>query len=149
MADPGEIFSSAGGYGQEAEAFTHRLICRRVKHAYNSSARDLPRLKPRERTNPAFMSPRDLEALGIRSGDLLEIESRIGRIVAVAEASSELSPGVISMSHAWGDLPEHDAKVREIGVCVSRLVDDEHDIEEWVGMPLQSAIPVNVRPART
>jgi hypothetical protein len=39
--------------------------------------------------------------------------------------------------------------VREIGASVSRLVDDERDIEGWVGMPLQSAIPVNVRPARS
>jgi anaerobic selenocysteine-containing dehydrogenase len=144
-----EIFSSAGGYGPEADAFSHRLICRRAKHAYNSSARDLPRLKPRERTNPAFMNPGDLEELGLGSGDLLEIESRIGRIVAVAEPSAELSPGVISMSHAWGDLPERDREVREIGASVSRLVDDERDIEGWVGMPLQSAIPVNVRPARS
>jgi anaerobic selenocysteine-containing dehydrogenase len=142
-----EVFTLAGGYGAEADAFSHRLICRRAKHAYNSSARDLSRSRARDKTNPAYMNPDDLDALGVESGNLVEIESRIGKVLAVVRASDEITPGVVSMSHAWGDLPEFDAQVREIGSCIGRLVDDESEIDRFAGMPLQSALPVNVRRA--
>ena len=97
-------------------------------------------------TNPAYMNPDDLAELGLSSGDLIEIASAHGSLPAVAEPADDVIPGVISMAHAWGDTPEGDAKVREIGASTNRLVDDETDYDPVSGMARQSAIPVNVRP---
>jgi hypothetical protein len=54
-------------------------------------------------------------------------------------------PGVVSMAHARGDLPELDGQVRTIGSSTARLVSVERDFEPISGIPRQSAIPVNVR----
>ena len=107
---------------------------------------ELPGARAQGSTNPAFMSRADLTELGLASGDLIEIRSAHGAIPAVVEATDELGSGVISMAHAWGDLPERDDEVREIGSSTNRLVDDESDFDPLSGMARQSAIPVSVRP---
>ncbi len=141
-----EAFGAGGGYGANSDAFTHRLISRRLKHVYNSSGRDLSEIRKKGTTNPAYMHPADLEKLGVASGDLVEIASDHDAIVGVAEASDDVPRGVISMAHSWGDAPEHDAKVREIGSSTNRLVANDRDFDPITGMARQSAIPVNVRP---
>ena len=80
-------------------------------------------------------------------GDLIEIESGHGRILAVAESDEDVRSGVISMAHSWGDLPSRKSDVREVGSTTGRLVDDASDYDPISGIARQSAIPVNVRPA--
>jgi len=140
-----EAFSTGAGYGANAGAFTHRLISRRLKHVYNSSGRDLSEIRKKGTTNPAYMHPDDLAKLGVESGELVEIASDHAAIVGVAEASDDVPHGVISMAHSWGDAPEHDARVREIGGATNRLVANDRDFDPISGMARQSAIPVNVR----
>ncbi len=128
-------------------AFSHRLISRRLRHVYNSSGRELPEIRRKGTTNPAYLNPADLEMLGVASGDVLEIESEHASILGIAEAAPDVPPGVVSMAHAWGD-PSHDAKdVREIGSSTNALVSNERDFDPISGMARQSAIPVNVRRA--
>jgi anaerobic selenocysteine-containing dehydrogenase len=142
-----EEFSTTGaGYGEDADGFSHRLISRRLRQVYNSSGQYLKAVIKQGTTNPAFMHPDDLTSLGLADGDLIEIRSAHASIPAVAEASDEIRPGVISMAHAWGDTPSQDAKVRELGSSTNRLVDDETDYDPISGMARQSAIPVNVHP---
>ena len=129
------------------ESFTHRLISRRLRQVYNSSGRDLPDSRARGTTNPAFMHPSDLEELGVRSGDVLEIESAHAMIYGVAEAAEDVMPGVISMAHAWGDPAFSPKEVREIGASTNALISNEVDFDPITGMARQSAIPVNVRRA--
>jgi hypothetical protein len=66
-------------------------------------------------------------------------------IYGVAEATTDVRPGVVSMAHARGGEPELDAEVRTIGSSTARLVSVERDFEPISGIPRQSAIPVNVR----
>jgi anaerobic selenocysteine-containing dehydrogenase len=141
-----EPVSAGGGYGAGGAQFTHRLISRRLRHVYNSSGRDLPALQAKGTTNPAFMNPSDLARLGLKSGDLVEITSDHGAILGVAQATDELRCGVISMAHSWGDAPERDGQVREIGSPTNRLVNNAADYDPITGMARQSAIPVNVQP---
>jgi anaerobic selenocysteine-containing dehydrogenase len=129
------------------EAFSHRLISRRLRQVYNSSGRDLPDSRAKGTTNPAFINPRDLEELGARSGDVLEIESAHAMIYGVAEAADDVMPGVISMAHAWGDPAVNPKEVREIGSSTNALISNEVDFDAITGMARQSAIPVNVRRA--
>jgi anaerobic selenocysteine-containing dehydrogenase len=127
--------------------YSHRLISRRLRQVYNSSGRDLSESRARGTTNPAFMNPNDLDELGVRSGDVLEIESAHARIYGVAEAADDVMPGVISMAHAWGDPAANPKEVREIGASTNALISNEVDFDPITGMARQSAIPVNVRRA--
>ena len=131
------------------EQFTHRLISRRMREFYNSSGRDIAGLTARDGgTNPAFLNPRDGEEHGIADGSIIEIESSRATILGVASFSEDVPSGVISMAHSWGDTPEHDQGVRHIGGSTNRLVNNEEAYDPITGMARQSAIPVNIRPAR-
>ena len=81
-----------------------------------------PRLQSQERTNPAFMHPDDLDGAGhCTSGDVAEISSARATILGVVEADDTIRRGLVAMSHAWGDVDEHDEEVRDIGGNTSRL----------------------------
>ncbi len=143
----GEEVTGHGGYDAE-EHFTHRLISRRTREVYSSSARDLPGIKEAGvTTNFAYMNPLDLAELDIVPGDVIEITSDRASILGVVAATEDVASGVVSMSHAWGDAPEHDHLVRTNGAPTNRLVNLDRHWEPHTGMAWQSAIPVNVRPA--
>ncbi len=118
-----------------------------MREVYNSTGVHLAALNSRGPGNPAYVNPQDMRAAGISSGDVIEIESDHGMINAVARPEEGVAPSVISMSHSWGDLPEHEQfeSHPEAGSCVNRLVADDAHFEPLVGMCRQSAIPVNVR----
>ena len=67
-------------------------------------------------------------------------------IPAVAAASDDVRPGVISMAHCWGDSPsaDPDGRVREIGSNTNRLIDNLDHAEKYSGIPRQSTVPVAV-----
>ena len=129
----------------EDQEFSHLLISRRLKHVFNSSGQQLTGLQKKGTTNPAYMHPDDLAALRINSGDLVEIEGAYGMLVGVAEAAKDVKPGVISMAHAWGDIPGNWGKVRQKGSSTNRLIDDHKTYDPITGQPRMTAIPVNVR----
>ena len=125
--------------------FTHRLVSRRMLEVYNSTGEALPGLRRRYAYNPAFMHPADLDRIGVRPGDVVRIDSDHDFIYGVAQATTDVRPGVVSMAHARGGEPELDGRVRTIGSSTARLVSVERDFEPISGIPRQSAIPVNVR----
>jgi anaerobic selenocysteine-containing dehydrogenase len=130
------------------EGFSHRLVCRRLRHVSNSVGRHFPESRAKGVTNPAYLNPTDCEALGLAPGDLVEIASDQDRILGVVEPSDDVGPGVVSMAHCWGGAPDEDGRVREIGANTGRLVATDRDYDPITGMARQSAIPVNLRPAR-
>lgn len=133
----------------DASTWSHMLVSRRMKNTYNSTGPELSLLKEKGTTNPAFMHTQDLANLGINDGELMEVYSAHGTIPAIAAASDDVKPGVISMSHCWGGSPDpaaaSDAKIREIGSNTNRLIDSRDQAEQYSGMPRQSTIPVSVR----
>ena len=132
----------------DGKTFTHLMISRRLKHVFNSSGQQLSNLQKKGTTNPAYMNPADLEEMGIRSGDLVEITGAYGMLVGVAEAAKDVKRGVISMAHAWGDVPGNWGDVREKGSSTNRLIDDHKTYDPITGQPRMTAIPVNVRHIR-
>jgi anaerobic selenocysteine-containing dehydrogenase len=130
-------------------AFPLRLISRRLKYTYNSTGPELSMLGGKQNHNPAYMNPDDLAAIGVADGDMVEISSANGRVPAVAAASADIRPGVVSFSHCWGGSPDPaagaDDKVRQIGSNSNRLVDNRDRPEKYSGMPRQSTIEVSVR----
>jgi anaerobic selenocysteine-containing dehydrogenase len=137
------------GAGYEpGERYSHRLISRRLREVFNCMGQELPEVQRKRTHNPAFMNPADLQAIGIASGELVEIESESGQLVGVAEAAEDVPSGVVSMAHGWGDVPGKpgETDVREVGSCTNRLVENTRVFDPIAGMARQSAIPVNVRP---
>ena len=127
------------------EDFPFRLICRRALHSFNSSM-DHPAVHRGRPHNPAYLNPRDMAALSLQSGDVVEIRSRRAAIRGIAEADPDLREGLVSMTHAYGDAPERDGEFRSIGSPTSRLLDAEAYYERYSGQPLMSNVPVAVRP---
>jgi anaerobic selenocysteine-containing dehydrogenase len=118
-----------------------------MMNAYNSSARDLPALRTKGAHNPAFLHPDELARLGLAPGDVVEIASEHAAILGVVEADPTLRPGLVSMSHAFGDAPDGgDATevVRSVGSNTGALTSVERDYDRFSGLPRMSDIPVRV-----
>ena len=141
-----EVLPGDAGYAGETQPFSHRLICRRLSHVYNSSGQEMPSLHKRGETNFAYMNADDVAALGLEDGALVEIRSASGSIRGVVQVTDELKPAVISMAHAFGGGPETDGAERSHGASTNRLVDASQAFDPISGMARQSGIPVNVHP---
>jgi anaerobic selenocysteine-containing dehydrogenase len=150
-----EALATAGGSGEpvvlaDGETLDLRLIPRRIQQAINSSGRNLTGL--RKPYNPAFLHPDDLARRGLVAGDLVEIRSQRSTITAVVEPDDTLRPGLVSMTHAFGGLPDDgDGDVRRDGVNTGRLLQVEEAVQPYTGQPLMGNVPVSVWPvsART
>jgi anaerobic selenocysteine-containing dehydrogenase len=125
-------------------AYPLRLISRRIPGVYNSAGRDLPHFRRKATHNAAYVHPDDLAALGLASGSTVRIESEHASIPAVVEAADDLRPGVVSMTHAFGDTQAQDARFREIGSNTNRLIDTRSNFDRYSGIPRMSAIPVRI-----
>ncbi len=52
--------------------------------------------------NPVWMHPSDAQRLGVRTGDLIKVETEIGYFVDKVWVTEGIKPGVIAMSHHLG-----------------------------------------------
>jgi anaerobic selenocysteine-containing dehydrogenase len=129
--------------------YAFRLISRRLPNVHNSAGRDIPKLVRKYSYNPAFMNPADLERLGLAPGDVVEISSSYSTILGVVEPEEEIRLGVVSMPHGFRDAPggEQDKDVHTFGSNTGRLSSVDRDFDPYSGIPLMSAIPVNVERA--
>ena len=92
------------------------------------------------------MHPDDLAAYGLVPGGMVEIDSGHSTIIGVVEAAADVRPGCISMAHCWGDTPEQDHDVLQVGSNTGRLANFDSTADPITGLPWMSAMPVNVRP---
>ena len=126
------------------EGFEFKLISRRSKSRFNSIGHPLKALQARATTNPAYIHPDDIAALGLEEGGIVEITSPHATIHGVVKASDKLRRGLVSMAHAYGDADASKDDVRERGSSTNRLTSDEVDYDPITGQALQSAIPVRL-----
>lgn len=95
--------------------------------------------------NPLSFHPEDLDKLEIKEDDLLEVQSRHGRIVAIAGVDKYLRPGTVSMCNGFGKNPGEPSDPRVDGANVNQLTSWDDDFDPHHGQPRMSALPVNVR----
>jgi anaerobic selenocysteine-containing dehydrogenase len=139
-----EPLADHAGY-RDDDVFRYRLISRRLLDVYNSSGHDIPHLVRKWRYNPAFMNPDDMAEERFTAGDIIEIDSGHATILGVVEPAPDVRRGAVSMAHAFGDAPKFDREVRTIGSNTGRLSAVDRNFDPIHGLPIMSAIPVNVR----
>ena len=122
------------------------LVARRVQNSTNAFVRVSPPL-PGVETNPAYLHPEDLAAVGAASGALVEVRSRWGAIVVPAQADDTLRRGVVAITHGFGRNLGEPGDPRRDGANVNRLTHVEDGVDRWTGMPRLGGIAVAVRPS--
>ncbi len=134
----GDVLSWAGA------DFPLRLVACRIMSRYNSSGHFLPRLRAADAINPLKMHPDDLLARGLGAGDKVVVASACAAVPALVEPDETMRPGVVSLTHGWGDLPETDADFERHGSAASRLSDVDDAYDPYTGQPVMTNIPVEV-----
>jgi anaerobic selenocysteine-containing dehydrogenase len=128
-----------------AKEFTHLISSRRMRDLFNSIGYYQPMTRKRNPLNPAGLHPDDMQSLALTDGDEIEIASENGTVRAVARSDRSLRPGVITISHGWGGLPEDGTDIRAVGTNINPLISDSEHVDSVNAMPRMSAIPVNIR----
>lgn len=137
-----ELRAAAADDGDTPD-FPFRLCSRRMRDVMNSAFQQVAPMRERTPGNPAWLHPDDLARLGIAPGDTIDIVSADGRLAATAAADDTLRPGMVSMSHGWGPLPDG-AGPAWPGANTGLLVSTTRDCETINAMPRLSAIPVAI-----
>lgn len=125
--------------------FTHLLSVRRSRDLYNSIGTHISTVRKRNRFNPAFLHPDDLAAFHLEAGELVELVTAHGGTTAIVAADVNVRPGVISISHGWGGLPDTAEGPDSVGTNVNLLIDTDRHFEDINAMPHMSAVPVRIR----
>ncbi len=127
-----------------------RLVSRRMAQVYNSSGHRLEALHGGRASNPAYLHPADLDALGVREGDVVRIASAHGSIRARAARDPGLRRGIVSIAHCFGGLPgetgEDGEDAARGGANTGRLLRCDAHFDPHTGIPLMSGVPVSVEP---
>jgi len=124
----------------------HVLIGRRHLRSNNSWMHNLtPLVKGKPRCT-LLMHPDDASTLGVSSGDLVRVASRVGSVSAPAEVTDEIMAGVVSLPHGWGhdvDGVEMSVAQANAGVNVNILSDD-HAVDPLSGNVAFNGVPVSL-----
>ncbi len=94
-------------------------------------------------TNPLWIHPTHAAQLGVRTGELVRVETEIGYFVLKAWVTEGIRPGIVACSHHMGRWKLADAGQRQMMATVSL----DRSADEWAmkrrkgGGPYQSADP--------
>lgn len=145
---PEDVAAEIAAVGAEGPSltgdFTHLLCGRRMRDVQNTMYRHLPLIRKRHPYNPAFMHPSDIAALGLNDGGAVRIVSAHGSIPGILEADDSLRPGVVSMTHGWGGMPDEDEDYATHGASTNLLTTTDAGLDPINAMPVMSAIPVRI-----
>ena len=104
-----------------------------------------PRLMKGKDRCTLMLHPDDAERIGVKSGDLVSVSSRVGRVSAPAEVTTDMMPGVVSLPHGFGhgrDGVQLRVATSRPGVSVNDLTDERAiDVS---GNAAFSSVPVTV-----
>ncbi|MEO0549729.1 MAG: molybdopterin-dependent oxidoreductase [Pseudomonadota bacterium] len=142
---PDDVLEEIGALDEADEPdpdFPFRMLSRRLLETINSAYTQSSRARKLYPQNPVFMNEEDMEHLAISNEDYVLVTSKHGRVIGQARKDLGLDPGVIAISHGWGNPEVRD--VNDLDSYTGRLVSIEDELSTINFMPRQSAIPVNV-----
>jgi len=122
------------------------LIGRRDPRTCNSWMHNSYRLVKGKPGCIAHMNQKDAQSIGILSGELVIIRSRVGEIRIPIEVTETIMPGVISVPHGWGhglDDTKMSIANAHTGVSVN-LLTDEKFVDKLTGNAALNGVPVSV-----
>lgn len=131
----------------QAEEEGFLLIGRRHIRSNNSWLHNSQRLVKGKSRCTLMLNPADAEGLGIADGAPVAVSSRVGELVATAEVTDELMPGVVSLPHGWGHhQPDIRLRVAQTvaGVNTNDLTDDQL-VDQLTGNAALNGVPVTLR----
>ena len=125
------------------------LVGRRQLRSNNSWMHNIDVLvKGRDRCT-LLIHPDDAADLEIDDGQLAEVASATGKVIALAEVTEDIMRGVVSLPHGWG----HDREGMATSVAASKpgvnsnILSNENDLDPLSGNATLNAIPVTVSAA--
>jgi anaerobic selenocysteine-containing dehydrogenase len=125
------------------------LIGRRQLRSNNSWMHNSQRLMKGKSRCTVMINPDDAERLGVKSGDMVTLSSRVGQVSAPAEVTGDMMLGVVSLPHGFGhgrDGVQLSVATNHAGVSVNDLTDDKY-IDVLSGNAAFSGVPVTLRAA--
>jgi anaerobic selenocysteine-containing dehydrogenase len=90
------------GAGSAATGGKLILIGRRHLRSNNSWMHNAQRLMKGKSRCTLMINPDDAERIGVKSGDLVTVNSRVGQVTAPAEVTGDMMAGVVSLPHGFG-----------------------------------------------
>jgi anaerobic selenocysteine-containing dehydrogenase len=127
-----------------------KLITRRTQHMLNSALQNVEKLKARGAdANPLWMHPDDAARLGLAADALAEVTNANGTICAPVRLDGNLRPGVVAMTHGFGNASTTGMPTAQAypGVNVNVLgPSGRGSFEPVSGMLQLTGIPVEVAP---
>ena len=124
------------------------LIGRRHVRSNNSWMHNYHRLVKGKTRHQLLMHPEDLASHGLKSGQLVELRSRIGKLQVPVEATSDVMRGVVCLPHGWG----HDREGARIGIASAHAgasyndLSDNKFLDAISGNAALNGLPVTVHP---
>ena len=123
------------------------LVSRREHAVYNSVGHRLGALAARLPYNPVHLNPADAGALGVGTGDRVEISTPVATVTGIVAMADDVRTGVVSVCHGFPNVAAAHGDGERPGTSTSALIDDETDFDTVSGLPRMSAVPVLVRRA--
>ncbi|MAX55467.1 MAG: formate dehydrogenase [Alcanivoracaceae bacterium] len=127
----------------------YRLINLRTNYMHNSWYQNVAKLKRGKHDhNPLHMHPQDMATLGLTDGDPLEVSNEYGEVTALARSDDSLRPGVVAMTHGWGNQKTPGLRVanRYPGVNINALLPNgPGSYEKLSNQAFMSGVPVSIR----
>ena len=137
------------GAGSAAPDGQLLLIGRRHLRSNNSWMHNAQRLMKEKSRCTLMINPDDAERMGVKSGDMVMVSSRVGQVTAPAEVTGDMMAGVVSLPHGFGhgrDGVQLSVATNHPGVSVNDLTDDRI-IDVLSGNAAFSGVPVTVAAA--
>ncbi len=127
-----------------------KLISLRTNFMQNSWYQNVTKLKGRKHLgNPLHMAVEDAARLNLRDGSAVSVSSQWGRIEATLRVDPTLRPGVVAMTHGWGNERTPGLRVahRHPGVNVNTLLPSgPGSYEKLSNQAHMTGVPVAVTP---
>ncbi|MDJ0786897.1 MAG: molybdopterin-dependent oxidoreductase [Myxococcota bacterium] len=125
-----------------------KLISLRTPDMHNSWYHNVERLKrPGRLANPLHVSPEDAREAGLADGDRVRCKSAAGAVECEIRTDETLMPGVVAMTHGWGNAASEGMRVakRHPGVNANQLLPSgPGSYEPLSNQAFMTGIPVSI-----